>query len=125
MPQELSWAIIDYLKNGRPNAENQYIFIRHCAPYQRFCINTNFHYQIRKYAQLANVELPSVKFYGMHSLRSTFASNLLKAKTPLHLISELLGHKGCSATSVYLKIDDEQLKLCAIDPKMEVTHSEC
>ena len=34
--QEVGWAVIDYLKYGRPNIDSSYIFIRHLAPFLPF-----------------------------------------------------------------------------------------
>lgn len=122
MPAELGWALIDYIKDGRPETDSPFIFVRHCAPFQAFCRNNNFHYQMRKYAALAGLTPPPSKLYGLHSIRHTFATNLLKEGTSLSLISEFLGHNGVSATPVYLKVDDEHLRICALDPDIEVEH---
>jgi site-specific recombinase XerD len=124
MSNEIGWALIEYIKEGRPHTDEPFVFIRHCAPFQAFCINNNFHYQIRKYAALAGIQPPSSKLYGMHSLRHTFATNLLKEGSQLPVISELLGHNGASAAPIYLKVDDEQLRLCALDPEIEVNSNE-
>lgn len=120
MSDDIGWAIIDYLKAGRPQTDNNHIFVRHCAPFQVFSINNNFHYQVRKYASLAGIDVTSKKFYGLHSFRHSFASNLLEKGTPLQDISQLLGHNGISATSIYIKTSQEQLCLCALDPEIEV-----
>lgn len=124
MSNEIGWALIEYIKEGRPQSDEPYVFVRHCAPFQAFCINNNFHYQIRKYAALAGIQPPSSKLYGMHSLRHTFATSLLKEGSQLPLISELLGHNGVSSAPIYLKVDDEQLRLCALDPEIEVSGDE-
>ena len=119
---DLVWALIDYIRDGRPETDSPFIFVRHCAPFQAFCSNNNFHYQMRKYAALAGITPPSSKLYGLHSIRHTFATNLLKEGTSLSLISEFLDHNGASATPVYLKVDDEHLRICALDPDIEVEH---
>jgi site-specific recombinase XerD len=53
----------------------------------------------------------------MHSLRSALAKNMLEAQAPLPVISEVLGHKNINTTSIYLKIDIEGLRKCALDPE--------
>ena len=122
LPTDLGWALIDYIRDVRPETDSPFIFVRHCAPFQAFCSNNNFHYQMRKYAALAGITPPSSKLYGLHSIRHTFATNLLKEGTSLSLISEFLDHNGASATPVYLKVDDEHLRICALDPDIEVEH---
>ena len=96
LPTDLGWALIDYIRDGRPETDSPFIFVRHCAPFQAL--------------------------YGLHSIRHTFATNLLKEGTSLSLISEFLDHNGASATPVYLKVDDEHLRICALDPDIEVEH---
>jgi len=52
----------------------------------------------------------------MHSLRNTLAGNMLESNAPLPVISEALGHQSVNTTSIYLKIDIEGLRKCAMDP---------
>ena len=70
---------------------------------------------------MAGIDITQKSFYGFHSFRHTFASNLLENGVPLPDIAELLGHNGISATPIYLKVNEEQLRLCALDPEIEVT----
>jgi site-specific recombinase XerD len=42
---------------------------------------------------------------------------MLDIKAPLPIISEALGHQSVNTTSIYLKIDIEGLRKCAIDPE--------
>ncbi len=52
---------------------------------------------------------------GLHSMRHTLATKLLKSSTSLHLISDILGHSTMESTNTYLKIDIEKLRECALD----------
>ena len=65
----------------------------------------------------ARLNLPGDSRHGMHSLRSTLAGNMLEVKSPLPIISETLGHQSVNTTSIYLKIDIEGLRKCALDPE--------
>ncbi|MDH7578653.1 MAG: site-specific integrase, partial [Bacillota bacterium] len=114
---DIGWAIIDYLKNGRPQTTSPHLFVRHNAPFEAFGTHANLHNIITKYTRLAGIELPRGSKRGMHSLRHTLASVLLEQHTPLPVISEILGHMSVLATSVYLKIDLEGLRKCALDPE--------
>jgi site-specific recombinase XerD len=113
---DIGWAIIDYLKNGRPRTESPHLFVRHNAPFQTFGRYANLHNIIAKYTRLAGIKLRPGAAQGMHSLRHTLASVLLEQETPLPVISEILGHMSTMSTSVYLKIDLEGLRKCALDP---------
>jgi integrase/recombinase XerD len=113
---DIGWALIDYLKNGRPICDSPYIFVRLNAPYTAFGENANLHYIITKYTREAGIEVPKGKHYGLHSLRHSLASTLLEQGTPLPVISEILGHIDSKSTSIYLHTNIEGLKACCIDP---------
>ena len=114
---DIGWAIIDYLKNGRPQTTCDAVFIRHRAPYDSFGEEEYFYQDLRRYMIKAGLEIPIDFHCGMHSLRSTLARNMLEAKVALPIISNTLGHQSINATSVYLKIDLDGLKKCALDPE--------
>jgi len=114
---DIGWAIIDYLKNGRPKTECDSVFIRHRAPYDSFGENECFHRELHRYMLKAGLKIPLHFHCGLHSLRSTLARNMLEAKAPLPVISEALGHRSINTTSIYLKIDVDGLKRCALDPE--------
>ena len=114
LTQEVGWAVIDYLKYGRPKIDCSYIFVRHMAPYGAFSEGDHLYQLIKRYMELAH--LPTLKKRrGMHSLRHTMASTLLEKDTPLSVISEILGHADPDSTAVYLKVNLTKLKECALD----------
>jgi site-specific recombinase XerD len=119
---DLGWAIIDYLKNGRPQTESPHLFVRHHAPFDAFATYANLHNIIAKYTRLAGIRLRTGASRGMHSLRHTLAGALLERGTPLPVISEILGHMSPISTSVYLKINLDGLSKCALDPDEVFCH---
>lgn len=114
---DVGWAIIDYLKNGRPQTTCNRLFVRHRAPFDAFGENESFYRELHRYMSSAGIEIPSGVHCGMHSLRSTLARNMLETKASLPVISETLGHQNINTTSIYLKIDIEGLRKCALDPE--------
>ena len=72
----------------------------------------------------AGLDTPMDVHCGMHSLRSTLARNMLETKAPLPVISEVLGHQNINSSSIYLKIDINGLKKCALDPEEVFTVEE-
>jgi integrase/recombinase XerD len=114
---DIGWAIIDYLKNGRPQTACNRLFVRHRAPFDSFGENQSFYSELHRYMQVAGITPPTGVHCGLHSLRSTLARNMLEAKTPLPVISEVLGHTNINTTSIYLKIDLDGLRKCALDPE--------
>lgn len=114
---DIGWAVIDYLKNGRPKTATDRLFVRHRAPFDAFGEYESFYKELHRYMQAAGIKAPIGVHCGMHSLRSTLARNMLEAKAPLPVISEALGHQSINTTSIYLKIDIEGLRKCALDPE--------
>jgi len=114
IPAEVGWAVIDYLKYGRPKVDSPVLFVRHVAPFLPFSESDHLHQIIHGYMRIAH--LPTLKKHrGMHSLRHTAASRMLEHDTPLAVISDILGHTDTDATAVYLKVDINKLKECCLD----------
>lgn len=113
---DIGWAVIDYLKNGRPQTQSDRVFVRHRAPFDAFGENECFQRELHRYMIKAGLDIPLDVHSGMHSLRSTLARNMLETNTPLPVISETLGHQNINTTSIYLKIDIAGLRKCALDP---------
>lgn len=114
---EVGWAIIDYLKNGRPKVDSPYVFLRHLAPLEPFSDEDRLHQVVVKYMRLAKIPISPQKKRGMHSLRHTLASKLLRENTPLSVISDILGHISTDSTAIYLKVDVDMLRECALNPE--------
>jgi integrase/recombinase XerD len=111
---EVGWAVIDYLKYGRPKIDSPYIFVKQVAPFGPFSEADHLNQLIKRYMEMAH--LPTLKKRrGMHSLRHTLASVLLENNTPLPVISDILGHIDTDSTAVYLKVDIKKLKECPLD----------
>ena len=119
---DVGWAIIDYLKNGRPKVDSPYVFLRHLAPLVPFADEDRLHQIVVKYMRLAKIPLSPNKKKGMHSLRHTLASRLLAEHTPLPIISDILGHVSTDSTAVYLKVDVNRLRECALNPEAGWPH---
>ncbi|MCL1981661.1 MAG: tyrosine-type recombinase/integrase [Clostridiales bacterium] len=115
--KDVGWAIIDYLQNGRPATNSECLFVRHKAPFNAFGGRNAFGRELHRYILKAGLNMPGNQHHGMHSLRSTLAGNMLDVKSPLPIISEALGHQSVNTTGLYLKIDIEGLRKCAIDPE--------
>jgi len=111
---EVGSAIIDYLKYGRPITESATIFLRHTCPITPLTPPT-LHSIVSQYLRLAGIKVPDGKKHGPHALRHSLASALLEENTPLPIISEVLGHTTTNTTSIYLKIDVNHLRRCALD----------
>lgn len=111
--EDVGMALIDYIKNGRPETDAQTIIVRHVPPYDSVS-STCLYGIVSKYMKEAKIPAPPHKKRGPHALRHSLASSLLEADTPLPVISEILGHVDTDTTTVYLSIDIQRLRQCAL-----------
>jgi len=113
LPAEVGESIIDYIKYARPVAESRFVFLYNKfpnAPIRPKTVSRIVSTAILK----SGIDVGGRK-HGSHALRHTMASLLLENKTPLPVISELLGHKSIQSSMCYLRIDIESLRQCALD----------
>jgi len=116
---EIGTAIIDYLKYGRPVSELPYIFLRIGQPYNKLEEPT-LHSIVSFYLRRAGISHVDKKKHGPHALRHSLAGFLMEKKTPLPIISEVLGHSNTESTKPYLRIDMEALRQCSLEvPPLE------
>lgn len=113
--EDVGMALIDYIKNSRPVSNQPYVFLALRAPYSPLPRENHLHQVLNKYIKRSGVTVTADKSHGMHSMRHTLASMLLKQGTPLPVISGILGHKDSKTTAEYLRVDIEQLRSCTLE----------
>ena len=114
--KDVGWAIIDYVRDGRPASDCPEVFLRHTAPIGPFSDQDHLHQILVKHARVARVRLGEQRRHGMHSLRHTLATRLMEDGTPVEQIADILGHQSVESTGVYLKSSLGLLAKCALDP---------
>ena len=114
--KDVGWAIIDYVRHGRPACDCPEVFVRHTAPIGPFSDQDHLHQILAKHARAAHVPLGEQRRHGMHSLRHTLATRLMEDGTPVEQIADILGHQSVASTGVYLKSSLGLLAQCALDP---------
>lgn len=108
-------AIIEYLKNGRPETSHDIIIVRHDTTFRGMKVSNSLVFNIVSDAiRKANIKDWRNKKHGPHSLRHSLASNLLNHGVSLPTISTILGHKTTETTKMYIKVDIEKLRLCCL-----------
>lgn len=113
LTEDVGWAIIDYLQNGRPQSGCNHVFIKHCAPYDG--LNANISKTLKKYLSKAEIKCPPGKAIGMHTFRRSLASTMMEKGVPIAVISGTLGHADPHSTETYLRIAIPQLRVCALE----------
>lgn len=113
--RDVGWAIIDYVQNARPKVDNPHVFLRHLPPYTELSERNHLYRTIEKYMLRARLPITAKKRNGMHSLRHSLATTLMEENIPLSDISDILGHTSVNSTSIYLNVDVNRLRDCAIE----------
>ena len=112
--KEIGIAIINYLKQGRPVSNSGNVFLSHTAPFQPIAQHNNLSKEFKHYIRRAGLSSNGKKPCGVHSLRSSFATNLMKSGATLQDVSQSLGHSDVNVAAVYLRLDVDQLRMCAM-----------
>ena len=74
--KDVGWAVIDYIRAGRPASDCPQVFLRHTAPAGPFSEQDHLHQILVKHARAAHVPVSEKRRHGMHSLRHTLATRL-------------------------------------------------
>lgn len=118
IPDAVGWAVIDYIKNGRPQYhETDHVFLKHMPPFDPIGNENHMQQQLVKYMRKAGIDQRTRKHSGFHSLRHSAGSMLLEMETPLPIITDILGHSDSDVTAVYLKTDLQKLAECVLSPE--------
>lgn len=120
IPDAVGWAVIDYIKNGRPKYyDTDTVFVKHMPPFDPLSESDHLERQIVKYMNKAGIHKDRNRHCGFHSLRHSAGSMFLEMGTPLPVITTILGHTDMDVTGIYLKTDLEKLAECILSPDPE------
>ena len=104
-------AMTAYLRWERPPARSvQHIFVRENMPYEPLTSGAIRH-RIRYYAGMAGI---STKVIGAHAFRHSHASRQIDSGANVKIVSDILGHRSSSSTSVYVRVALERLRAVAL-----------
>ena len=114
LTDEILFALLDYIKNARPESDCPNVFIRLRKPYIPYSMNDHFGDKILPFFEVAGVDTKG-KHHGLHSLRHSLATNLLVFGTPVNEIAVILGHTSAASTKTYVWSDIEHLRIAALE----------
>lgn len=113
---DVGWAIVDYLRNGRPETGSKLVFVKHRYPFDEIGATGAINCRLYRYAAMAGIEFPPGRPHSMHSFRSSLARAMVGRGTPLPAVSQVLGHADTRTTmDYYLRLDAGALRECALD----------
>jgi integrase/recombinase XerD len=100
-------AITAYLRYERPPVQTvRFVFLRKNMPYERMT-SAAIRHRIRHYARMAGISAPVI---GAHVFRHSHASRQIDAGANIQVVSEILGHRSTSSTSVYVRVALRRLR---------------
>ena len=113
---DVGWAIIDYVRDGRPETACSKVFVRHRYPFDAFGCASSIASRLSRHAAQARIVFAPGEVCGMHSLRGALAVAMIGNGTPMPVVSAVLGHASSDTTQAYyLRFDVERLRCCALD----------
>lgn len=105
-------ALLEYLRDGRPDVDVREVFIRSRAPFQSLSRAALYNI-VRRRLRDAGVT-PAGK-RGPHIFRHARAVSLLRASVSRKIIGDMLGHRSIESTIPYLKLATEDLRAIALE----------
>lgn len=105
-------AIIDYVKNARPQSIQKQVFLTCSHPYKP-CESSTVSSIVKRYFMLSGVDCKG-KHAGPHALRHSLATAMLGEGTSLPIVSSVLGHGSSESTMYYLGVDVPSLLKCSL-----------
>ncbi len=108
MPADVGNALYRYIVEERPDSGERTVFLRSKAPYVPIGAGAARQSLARA---LPDRRVPGS---GFHSLRKTFASNMLRHGAEPAQVAEALGHRGLDNVRKYLHLDEERMRLCGL-----------
>ena len=115
LPDLIGWAVIDYIRNGRPKYDaSDFVFIKHMPPFDPLSDKDHLQQRITYHMNKAGIRRDRNKHSGFHSLRHSAGSMMLEMGTSLPVIMTVLGHSDMDVTAIYLKTDLSKLAECVL-----------
>jgi integrase/recombinase XerD len=111
LTQEVGNAIVNYLQDGRPQADTDVLFIRSYAPFRAFASHSSISVIVSQAMRRADVTCRSRG--AAHVLRHSAATSMLRQGASLQDIAAILRHRSIETTEIYAKVDVTMLRQIA------------
>ncbi|HEX05630.1 MAG TPA: hypothetical protein ENH10_10845 [Bacteroidetes bacterium] len=99
-------AIVDYLKEGRPDTPERHLFFNIMAPRVPMT-SSAISQRVIHYLHKAGIKAERP---GSHTLRHTCIQRLVDAEFSFKIIGDYVGHASPSSTQIYTKVAVEELR---------------
>lgn len=106
-------AIARYLTEQRPDAPNDYLFVRLIAPFNPLSCHSSCYMMVKRILERACISTDE-RILGMHMLRHNAASTMVRNDIPVETIAAILGHSDPDTTGIYITTDEKRLRECVL-----------
>ena len=110
---EVGNTLSSYILQQRPKTESPRVFLRRIAPFRPLSDHAACYAVVRRIFHQAGIRLGNER-KGVHVMRHSLASRMLKCGVPVTTISSVLGHANKASTDVYLQTHETRIGKCAL-----------
>jgi len=103
-------AVAAYLRHGRPETSSLHVFVRQNIPFGPLS-HSAVGKRVACWTERSKVPVPTL---GTHVFRHSFATYQLERGTPLKVIGDILGHRHCRTTEIYVRSAMQRLRRLAL-----------
>jgi site-specific recombinase XerD len=111
LPADVGAALVDYLRQARPDCASRNVFLRSRAPRRALLGPGSVSCIVFRALRRAGIESPTK---GAHLLRHSLATQMLGGGASLGEIAEILRHRNPQTTTIYAKVDLVSLHTLAL-----------
>ncbi|HID30789.1 MAG TPA: integrase [Desulfobacterales bacterium] len=111
LTQEVGYAIVDYLQDGRHQTDTDVLFVRSRAPFRAFAYHCAISVIVAQAMRRAGVTCRGRG--AAHVLRHSAATSMLRQGASLQDIAAILRHRSIETTEIYAKVDVAALRQIA------------
>jgi site-specific recombinase XerD len=110
LPQDVGEALLAYLRQARPPASGDRVFLRVQAPFRPLSSSAEIAGIVSRVLARAGIsDVPT----GAHVFRHSLATNMLRSGASLDAVGTVLRHSHRSTTTIYAKVDMAMLQRVA------------
>jgi len=114
---EVGEALLDYLRNSRPESTCRELFLTCAPPFQPLRLDSGISNIVKRRLRAAGIDLPGL---AAHGFRYALATRGREQEHSLKEIADVLGHRDLRSTFLYTKVDFRALRSVALEWPEEV-----
>ena len=114
IPAEVVDAVNVYVKDGRPNIDNEYIFLTMDRPYRKLADKSSVRNILIRQLKNSHLGYAPGSGHGFHIFRRTMGKWLLGASVNPEMISQILGHRDGEVLKRYLPLAPDAMRGCSL-----------